>query len=765
MVKKLVVALLVIGVVLFGLVCMAGRGVFGGPEHAGEVVAKARPPAVVRATTRAQATAAAEVGARGAKQILFGDLHVHTTFSFDAFMFSLPLVQGEGSHPPADACDFARYCSALDFWSINDHAFSITPDEWSETVESIRQCNAVAGQGSSPDTVAFLGWEWTQVGTEPGNHYGHKNVILASTEEGEIPARPIAALRGGLGSPPLLGLGTAALFLGGRMHDLAWMFAESDSRKQCEPDTNSRDLPLDCTEGADTPEVLFRKLSEWGHDAIVIPHGTTWGFYTPPGSTWDKQLQGAMHDPERQTLIEVYSGHGDSEVYRDWRAVAIAEDGTLSCPEPSEGYLPSCWHAGELIRQRCLDAGEGNAECESRAALARQHAADARVGIQQTVPGSRGADWLDAGQCRDCDQPSFNYRPGGSAQYIAAIGNFDEEGEPRHFRMGFMASSDNHYARPGTGYKEVHRAGFTESQVQAGAASGPSGLVSSVIGSVEDETPPHSRAFQVDQLGFNVFETERQASFLLTGGLIAAHAEGRDRASIWDAMKRREVYGTSGPRLLLWFDLLNPPGSRGRELAMGGDVEMDESPIFQARAVGSFEQQPGCPDYATQALSSEELERICKGECYNPGETRRLISRIEVVRIRPQKTPDEKVASLIDDPWKTFACDPDPAGCAVTFSDPEFAGLGRDTLYYVRAFEEPAPGVNADNLRCERDAEGNCTSAKLCPSADGRDPDCLAEHEPRAWSSPIYVDFAEPRREVTAGDSGEPKRQVAARED
>ena len=101
--------------------------------------------------------------------------------------------QGEGSHPPADACDFARFCSNLDFWSINDHAESLTPGDWEETKRTVRQCNAVAGDPTNPDLVTFLGWEWTQIGETPENHYGHKNVILRDIEDDVVPTRPIAS--------------------------------------------------------------------------------------------------------------------------------------------------------------------------------------------------------------------------------------------------------------------------------------------------------------------------------------------------------------------------------------------------------------------------------------------------------------------------------------------------------------------------------------------------------------------------------------------
>jgi len=726
----------------------AQQGWLGQDRGPGEIIGAARSDILVQARDDeqkaiAQALHASRSGAKSAsepkdKQILFGDLHVHTTNSTDAFLWSLPIYGGEGSHPLADACDYARHCSALDFWSITDHAEASTPKRWEDAKQSIRACNAKSSNGESPDMVSFVGFEWTQVGARPEEHYGHKNVIFQDLEDAKLAKRPIAS--GGItvdalrtNGKSLVPLALAALDFENRQdyYDIRTFLDQASKVPLCAPDVPADELSAECFEIADTPGALVKSLEQQKLDPLIIPHGTSWGMYTPTGTTFDKHLK-AANRPEAMQLMEVMSGHGNSEEYRDWRSVIYdATTGLATCPAPTPNYLPSCWQAGTLIQARCLADGESPEDCQVRAAEARYNAANASVAAHITVPGTPIEDWLDAGQCKDCFLPGFGHRPGNSLQYALAIRNFDDTDKaPTRLNWGVIASSDNHRARPGTGYKDIDRLRNTE------AVRLREDLIDRVYpkGEKKSISEPLDQD-EVAQRGFGATELERQASFWTTGGLAAVHAQGRSREEIFAAMKARETYGTSGARILLWFNTQD--GTQ-----MGSTTQASKSPVFEVKAVGAHKQKPGCPEDAATALGADRLQKLCANECFNPSEERLKITRIEVVRIRPQTSPEEDVADLIEDKWKVHRCRDTGNGCSFTFTDPEFAKAKRMATYYVRAIQEPTKKINADNLRCTYDDKGNCLSLNICYGDDRTDAtdDCLAPVEERAWSSPIYVE-------------------------
>ncbi len=716
-----------------------------GPARSAAALAEASQ--AIRAAGESLASRAGE--ATPARQILFGDLHVHTTWSIDAFLYGLPLFGGEGAHPPADACDFARHCAGLDFFSLNDHAEGLTPERWKRSVESVRECNARSGDSASPDLVAFVGWEWTQMGETPETHFGHKNVMLRGLSDAEVPARPISALADDTMERARFlwaaRLAEAALAVGpGRPYaDFLWWIQRLAAIPFCASDVDTRLLPADCHENAPTPERLFEKLAQWGGDALVIPHGLAWGIHAPPGARLDIQLDPARRAPELQRLVEVFSGHGNSEVFDRAAAEAEASARTGVCPEPTPEFLPCCWQAGEILRARCGELPES--ACEARVAEARELALAAGKQPQWVIPDASTAEWLDCDQPRgDTFKPVLAPRPMLSAQAALAVSGFDEpdaRGRPARFRMGFIASSDTHSARAGSGYKQLRRKGMSDARGLEADGVG-AWLRPLVSGRSQDPTravpaPPAPAGFR------NLLDVERGASFLYPGGLVAVHATGRDRNAIWDALQRREVYGTSGPRLLLWFDLTNAPEGRA---PMGSEVVLPATPRFEVRAVGSRVEEPGCADEPRIALSSERIAQLCLGECHHPGDSRHAIVALEVVRVRPQTSPGESIAPLIEDPWLRFECAPDPTGCVARFEDPEFVLSGRDAVYYVRALQELTPAVNGSNLRTRFDPEGNAVAVQPCYGDERtpRDDDCLAPVHERAWSSPIFVDQLAP---------------------
>ncbi len=666
--------------------------------------------------------------AEAPSQILFGDLHVHTNYSADSFLQSYQIPNLDPRRTPADACDFARFCSQLDFWSINDHAESLTPTHWQSTIEAIRSCERAAGDASNPDMVSFLGWEWSHSGTAE-EHYGHKNVVLADLEDNAIPARPIAS--GPTSTYMFVGLGTLGVLATesaftdfGSFHRYALDALAVDT---CAEGVASPDLPTDCREHAATPAELFKKLDEWGKRALVIPHGLAWGVTNPAHARLDRQLE--QHNPRWQRLIEVYSGHGNSEVFRDFERPVKDQAGRYSCPAPTEDIEFCCHRAGELARARCEDPESIDCDAAMEDAVQRGASIDsgaiALLRPHDIIPGSTDADWGQCSQLQGEYLSAWSYRPKQSAQFAYALDSVEGRPVSDRYRMGMIASSDTHRGRPGTGYKEFGRLVMTDG-----------------VG-----YPLPSGTFD-----------DRQGSFYFSGGLAAVHARGRDREAVWDALSRRETYATSGDRILLWFDHIDareqrwPMGSEVKvAVAVAADAEVDPKrdaeadaergaaaspPRFEARALGAQRQQPGCPDFVHDALPADRIASLCRNECHHPDEGRKRIIRLEVVRITPSSVaPDSTagstvatIAERIEDPWRVFECAPEEEGCSAVFEDPDASsGTPVERVYYVRAIQEPSPTINGD-------------STKPCLTPDPNRPeDCLNPASERAWSSPIFM--------------------------
>ncbi|MFT5443854.1 MAG: hypothetical protein ACI8W3_002905, partial [Myxococcota bacterium] len=688
--------------IYFGVLYINGQS--GTSYVDGVPTAISRPEASVDKDAAAQQASREQVGQGAAPQILFGDLHVHTHYSADAHLQAVRIRHREGASPPADACDFARFCSQLDFWSINDHAESLTPDHWRETVEAIDQCNAAAGDPADPDLVSFLGWEWSHAAfLDSDEHYGHKNVVLRDFDAAAIPTRPIASVSG---SPWLfLAIGAVAPLFSeaglGEWSDFHRYSRDVMGVPDCPTGVPVRDLPADCRESAADPAGLFAKLKEWGFPALVIPHGLSWGTTNPPHANLANQL--AQHDPTLQPLLEIYSGHGNSEVFRDFKRPSQQADGSWTCPTNGEDFSLCCERAATLVRERCDVKDSDACDREVDEAVQLVAAAEGSFGTPTiAVDGFESSDWGECNQLLGSFLPAFDYRPRQSAQYGLALKNGEAaRGDDKRFRWGFIGASDTHRSRPGTGYKEF------------------------------------ARELMTDGVGYPVpdgYQDERSNSYYYTGGLAAVHAGARDRTSIFDALKQRHVYGTSGDRILLWFDVVLPDGSKR---PMGSEVVLTENPQFEVRAVGAFEQKPGCADFVASALTPARVASLCRGECYHPSDTRKVIERIEIVRIRPQQTTGEEIRPLIEDPWRSFACPGDQAGCSIEFTDPDFAIDGRESVYYARAIQAPTPAINGDPMSCTRNATGVCVDLSPCATdASGLPEDCLAEIGERAWSSP-----------------------------
>ena len=262
-------------------------------------------------------------------------------------------------------------------------------------------------------------------------------------------------------------------------------------------------------------------------------------------------------------------------------------------------------------------------------------------------------------------------------------------------RLGIVASTDTHNGTPGA----VEERSFIGHRGE------------------DDDTPAKQLGTGQFYLGGNLFSG---------GGLVGVWAEENSRSSIFDALRRREVFGTSGPRIAVRF-------FGGWNLAPGlcTDPNLVQAAYDGGVPMGGFLPAPpagaGAPTFVVSALRDA-------GTIAHPGVA---LQRIQIIKgWLDQGQAHQQVFDVAGDAGNgatvdEATCTPQGPGadtlCAV-WTDPGFVPE-QQAFYYVRVLENPTCrwSTYTCNALAPVDRPPACT-----------DPAVPKTVQERAWTSPIW---------------------------
>ena len=189
-------------------------------------------------------------------------------------------------------------------------------------------------------------------------------------------------------------------------------------------------------------------------------------------------------------------------------------------------------------------------------------------------------------------------------------------------------------------------------------------------------------------------------------GYAAVWAHENTRASLFAAMKRREVYGTTGPRMVIRFfggwefvaeDAVRPDLARvgyAGGVPMGGDLTEAPPARSPSFLIGAWKDPDGA-----------HLDRVqvIKGWREANGE---LHERVYDVALSDGRTPDESgavepVGSTVDVDNASYTNSIGDVGFTVVWTDPDF-DPDEQAFYYLRVLEIPTPRWTAYDAKFYR---------------------------------------------------------------
>ncbi|MBU2340111.1 MAG: DUF3604 domain-containing protein [Alphaproteobacteria bacterium] len=238
----------------------------------------------------------------------------------------------------------------------------------------------------------------------------------------------------------------------------------------------------------------------------------------------------------------------------------------------------------------------------------------------------------------------------------------------------------------------------------------------------------------------------------LAGGYAAAWARGNTRAEIFDAFRRREVYATTGPRMVLrvfaGFDFTAADwrgdwvrAGYNRGVPMGGELSATgRAPVLMISALKD-------PDGANL-----DRVQVIKGWVDESGEAQeRVYDVVWSDMARRARGSDGKVPAVGDTVDRTRASYANSIGAPelrAAWTDPDYEA-GQRAFYYVRVLEIPTPRWPLfDRLRFGIALPEEVVEASVA--------------QERAYSSPIWVRPSPMSAPVAARRTGAPRVAVGS---
>lgn len=584
------------------------------------------------------------------RNLYFGDLHVHTAYSFDAWISDVRT-------DPAGAYRFARGETVagerlprpLDFAAVTDHAEYLAEVEGCTTPGSAVYDTERCVGFRAADQKALV-----QFGLGLGSETPERFADICGPGGIDCPARA-AAVWQHIRDAAEQAYDRSAACEFTSLIAYEWSGTRNLANLHRNVIFRTRDVPAAPISHFEAPtpfELWTRLQSECreglpGCDVLAIPHNSNWSngnLFVPEAPAGSDPASLAQLRADLEPLLEVYQHKGDSECM----------NGISGIGEPDELCDFEKLRTGAV--EDCGDAVGSNG------IIAR--------GCVSRLDFLRGV-LLKGMQ----EEASLGVNP---------------------YRLGVIASTDTHNGTPGK-VEEVNYSGH--------------------FGNLESD--PAARLTAAVPAG------PRNSG----GGLVAVWAEENSREAIFDALRRREVYGTSGPRIAVrmfagWdfpadlcerADLVEVADPRG--VPMGG-VLGGGPPGGSPQIVVAAQRDVGTPGQPGTGLARLQ---IVKGWLDAAGD-----GHIAVYDIASADEP----GSVDED-----TCEPRGVGAETLcqrWTDPDY-DPALPSFYYARVLENPT---------CRwswRDCLGLSASERPKVCDDPTLPRTIAE---RAWTSPIWVDPA-----------------------